>query len=636
MKIVKEDINEKFAEKSDPIKDMGIGITRTIKDFQTFVSQKRGINIEFLNDPTGLLRWASYYNRFDLAEYAIKNGANIDWEEGQALHFAAVAGNTQMGLFLLDNGADLKIAEKGLKECNSETKQGFAIIKQAFLEKRKRNVNEKFEEKSDPVNDLGIGIKAMWDSIKNGSILQIVRTINSDHLKDSYVVVDSLHKSEQQMTFSYYNYRNKQDLLNDPDRKTKNFSRSGWTITYEFFKKGNVVLVYPEDLNEKFVEKSDPVEDLGIGIANQFNKWLDEIKKSPNFKWNLNTIDSQLTLCAYNDKPQFIEYLIKKGANVHYHSESPLRSAAFMKNYDAGKILVENGADVKAALSFCKQNHHLDTIYGIKEILKQMKVNVNEKFTEEGDPLNDMGIGLVKVIKNWLAKNLRYPEESIINSITVDKDGFISTDRYLLFRNIHNFPKYIKFDTVRELKIEDSYFTTLKGLPKEVKGDLTFINNGIRPTEEEIKKLCKVQGEIILIPEWKHKQKKSRAKYKRLGPVLSRPSPRIDDKTPKLEQKWSRGYIIWKILDFIQKSGKAGRRYSEIVKFDSNLKGLTHNRRTLSTGVFNTTKKYTDRSMRKLYHRYILNNSGEIFLEKYRKAFDDGIDYSKGPSQDPQ
>ena len=175
-------------------------------------------------------------------------------------------------------------------------------------------------------------------------------------------------------------------------------------------------------------------------------------------------------------------------------------------------------------------------------------------------------------------------------------------------------------------------FTSLEGFPKYVAGNLKFYNNAIKPTEEEIREICEVGGEIQLVDDWAFRQRKSREKYKKLGPIKSRTSPAInykDPKSPEYSQKYSRGYHLWKMLEYIQKSGNQGRRYKEMVKFDDNFKGLTHPRRTLSTGVFNSLKNYTDRDMRKLYHRYVLNHSGQFYIESYRKSFDDGIDYSQ-------
>jgi hypothetical protein len=79
-----------------------------------------------------------------------------------------------------------------------------------------------------------------------------------------------------------------------------------------------------------------------------------------------------------------------------------------------------------------------------------------------------------------------------------------------------------------------------------------------------------------------------------------------------------RGGPTWKILDYIQKAGNEGRRYSEIVKYhyESNY------RKTMNMGLFDTINRYTDENIRKTRHRYVLNDRGLNYLEKNRGFFE--------------
>jgi hypothetical protein len=190
-----------------------------------------------------------------------------------------------------------------------------------------------------------------------------------------------------------------------------------------------------------------------------------------------------------------------------------------------------------------------------------------------------------------------------------------------------NFPDYIKFNYIGGdfIMHHNEKFTSLEGFPKHIAGNLKFYYNGIKPTEEEIKKICQVDGEIQLVDDYAFRQMKVREKYKKLGPVKSRPSPIINYKDPKsslFNQKYSRGYLLWKMLDFIVKAGDKGRRYKELVAFDAAFKGQGP-KRTVGTGVFNTLKRNTDN----INHNYFLNRKGKFFYNEYKDVFDDGIDY---------
>lgn len=111
---------------------------------------------------------------------------------------------------------------------------------------------------------------------------------------------------------------------------------------------------------------------------------------------------------------------------------------------------------------------------------------------------------------------------------------------------------------------------------------------------------------------------------------------------------YSRGYVLWKLLDFIDKGEETGgRRHKDIVKAYLGSKG----KRTFSSGLFNsltlytkydivpTTKKpgmkagpfthinptYQLGDFKKRVRpggRYFLNERGKRFLEKYRSAFE--------------
>jgi hypothetical protein len=107
MKIVREHINEKFVEDSDPIQDMGIGIIEQIQDFlkgidmnidevhplvliNEFIKNKKYDYADFyidykhvdINGPPSnygyLLRNAVYNDNWNGQKYLIQKGANLE------------------------------------------------------------------------------------------------------------------------------------------------------------------------------------------------------------------------------------------------------------------------------------------------------------------------------------------------------------------------------------------------------------------------------------------------------------------------------------------------------------------------------------------------------------------------------
>ena len=262
--------------------------------------------------------------------------------------------------------------------------------------------------------------------------------------------------------------------------------------------------------------------------------------------------------------------------------------------------------------------------------MKLVREYLYETFSDQSDPIRDMEIGATKLIKAWFEENGM--SEWMTRDMKINSDGEINFPHGFTLHKLSNFPDYIQFGEIGyDFGIEDSpNFTSLKGLPRKVGGDFKFLKNGIKPTEEEIREICDVKRYVILIPERKFRQKLSQAKYKELGPVAQRLSPKIDYKSKHgdLSQKYSRGYHLWKMLEFIWKQRDwdgtpIGAKLSDIIKWDNGFRELP-GRRSMSSGAFDMLKRYTDNKK----HRYYLDSSGVSFLKKYAVVFNDGKDFS--------
>jgi len=182
-----------------------------------------------------------------------------------------------------------------------------------------------------------------------------------------------------------------------------------------------------EHINEKFTQDSDPIADMNIGMMHQIKLWM-ESKDIP-FKDK----DNALAYSAKYGKLDFVEYLLAAGADVHAENDRALRWASDNGHTEVVKVLLTAGADVHAnsdyalrwasgnghtevvkvlltagadvhagndcALRYASRNGHTEVVKVLKhhiakEKIKKVKESMNEKFTEDSDPIHDMGIGL--------------------------------------------------------------------------------------------------------------------------------------------------------------------------------------------------------------------------------------------------
>ena len=114
---------------------------------------------------------------------------------------------------------------------------------------------------------------------------------------------------------------------------------------------------------------------------------------------------------------------------------------------------------------------------------------LNEKFTEDSDPIHDMGIGAKVLIEAWLKK-------MGIKIYTINDDLTIDVNRAVVLRkklgNAKKLPDYIQFGKVNNgyFSVSDNNLTTLKGCPYEINkgnsmynGDFFCTNNKLTSLE---------------------------------------------------------------------------------------------------------------------------------------------------------
>jgi hypothetical protein len=147
-------------------------------------------------------------------------------------------------------------------------------------------IYEKFRDESDPIEDLGIGVKAMWNNLKKGDVLQLTKKLQLHangskgyvYPKGSFILITSQVSDEdnRQKHFVHSHINNFQDLKNEKVAPG-NREGIGWFMGYNFFKEHFIVVnpkTLKESVNEKFSVDSDPIHDMGIGVEAQMKKKL--------------------------------------------------------------------------------------------------------------------------------------------------------------------------------------------------------------------------------------------------------------------------------------------------------------------------------------------------------------------------
>jgi len=165
-----------------------------------------------------------------------------------------------------------------------------------------------------------------------------------------------------------------------------------------------------EHINEKFVEDSDPITDMNIGMVNQIKKMIERLMTQGLKGAGRNFLDKNewLWICARYKRLDFVKYLIdEKNHDIHYDDDLALRWAVYGEDFEMTKFLLSRGADPLAysnGVLYLTKHHRDNKIKNLlnKEIAKRNQVN--EKFTKDSDPIHDLGIGIKHIFKDLKKK----------------------------------------------------------------------------------------------------------------------------------------------------------------------------------------------------------------------------------------
>ena len=122
-----------------------------------------------------------------------------------------------------------------------------------------------------------------------------------------------------------------------------------------------------EYINEKFIEDSDPIKDMNIGIMHDIRKFVKKVEGM-----DFGNKEMLLLYCAKYDKNEFVKFLINDGANIHAYKDIALSWAVQNKNLELAKFLIDKGANVNVnepytLLSVAMYNEDKDMIKLLKD-----------------------------------------------------------------------------------------------------------------------------------------------------------------------------------------------------------------------------------------------------------------------------
>jgi hypothetical protein len=417
-------IDEAFTADSDPIRDMGIGIFKRKMNFTnqeelvdailTLVPSILGtdkIPEDIINTDHNILL-PHYYHTINLYLYKYFTYNNKLVSES----------NTEWCLALRQKLRDI----------------GFEHPKSSI--DRLPRVNEKFTVDSDPIHDMGIGDEIEWENLKEGDIL---------YNDDTFMIVKGTPKKDGDILeiitipFPFGNNKQGRDTLvtilkgrqhyvdlylNSERRKTL----SNWQKEFKILQPREI----KKYLNETFTSDSDPIHDLGIGILSRL-KLFDVLRCKERIEAHLETGKYKFYI-----EPGEYSVIIQ---NIDFKSNEVELVVATYSHYPHHFM--------EADIPYIGKEHVSLPIDKFSDHFEIVKSDVlQEKFTDETDPIVDMGIGMTTHFKELMKLFGNADTKKYIYSIVIDDSEFID---FWFYRN------NIKFLPKNEIKDLFKYVTNI-------------------------------------------------------------------------------------------------------------------------------------------------------------------------------
>ena len=411
MRLVKNHINEKFTEESDPIRDMGIGYDHYVR---TIVKR--------------------YYNLFNtLSSQQIKERYLKKYSD--QLQEIKDLGCPDFCYVLFELLSDLKehsdtltpnIIKSYIDDISSDPEDQILTIKikNLFVKIFKdvfyidldlmESINEKFIEDSDPIRDMGIGSLHYYEKRMHEVGTTTYREMHKKYFSDYTFDYDDHDMGWILYHFLFYFCEEKLDIKLTLDKLFKNDKsrmepdiKECMQIISDTLKKHFYVDIDPyletylehvsESINEKFSENGDPIDNMDIGIKSLLKKKYIEMGRM-----------SEAEIYDLYFRPFMIKEWTALGMVLYlilkYITEKDLpfqdafENALFNLNYHRREPEILKA--VRKKMADVLEKH-------FRIIVNSDIINiVNEKFTEDTDAIHDMGIGMDHLIKKWIEDEL--------------------------------------------------------------------------------------------------------------------------------------------------------------------------------------------------------------------------------------
>jgi len=431
MKIVRENINEKFSDVSDPIKDLEIGQHAIWKkaDKELFGHENRSSKNMYL----------TFFK-----EYCpdIFNEHAYIWVVRTILHTVhRVVHNN-----LSPEQAYLQVRKEEFWHDRDIPLQWKKIVQSKILEilekkyqmvidLENKSISEKFQDDSDPIKDMGIGARFAYNKLSAGDILRFVKDLqiqgggkDNPLYKEGNLLlitrIDNEHLDDCDKAVYGKVYETMEDIRL---KKKPIYEINEWYWSYpffaEFFEKYAKIRTF-ESISERFEDQSDPVKDMRIGQSRYKHLILDLIpKKAPILYGQYHDVANFLRTMIEDDRISVRINIFKADqdkTNMLYIFGGPVWLKAFAGDLKTcAALYIKSIRDVQ----YSSEDNTVTVIFD-----HSLKESVNEKFKEESDPIEDMGIGTYAMYKNLkrgdvlkVIKYLRmsnkgytYPEGSLI------------------------------------------------------------------------------------------------------------------------------------------------------------------------------------------------------------------------------
>jgi hypothetical protein len=164
-----------------------------------------------------------------------------------------------------------------------------------------------------------------------------------------------------------------------------------------------------EHINEKFVEDSDPIEDIGIGIKNFWRKELEKEGKISSIQSSINYYGTSNYADAAFAVYRVLKYVALKNVSTQQEIQEIFEDCIEHMSSSYKDRVIKDIKKVKEALE--------KFFYINVDITPFKKQSLQEKFDEDSDPISDMGIGISHIFPQICKSILEHDKNKLIFTI---------------------------------------------------------------------------------------------------------------------------------------------------------------------------------------------------------------------------